>query len=128
MNINKLDKIKIGIIGIGYVGLPLAIEFGKYYKTFAYDISAKRITELNKNNDPSYQISKKEFKISSKLIFTNNSNDLDQCQIYKVECLLLILFFITLLPLVPTGNFFNNWISIVYFLPIGFLLSNINNN
>jgi len=42
-----LPKTKIGIIGLGYVGLPLAIEFGKKIEVIGYDISSKRISELN---------------------------------------------------------------------------------
>ena len=43
-------KVKIGIIGLGYVGLPLAVEFSNKYKTIGYDINKKRINELNKLN------------------------------------------------------------------------------
>ena len=42
-------KIKIGIIGLGYVGLPLALELGKYFQVIAFDINKKRINELNNN-------------------------------------------------------------------------------
>ena len=45
----------------------------------------------------------------------------------KIEVLMLISCIITLFPFVPNGNFFNNWISIIYFLPVGFLISNISN-
>ena len=46
-----MDKYTIGIIGLGYVGLPLAIEFSKKYKTYGFDISNKEIDELNKGID-----------------------------------------------------------------------------
>ena len=45
-----MDKFDIGIIGLGYVGLPLAIEFSKKYKTYGFDISSKRVDELNNGN------------------------------------------------------------------------------
>ena len=44
-------KIRIGIIGLGYVGLPLAVELGKYFQVIAFDINKKRIKELNNNRD-----------------------------------------------------------------------------
>ncbi len=77
-------KYQIGIIGLGYVGLPLAIEFGKFYNVFGYDVNPNRITQLQKNNDINGEISKKEFISSKKLIFTNNKNDIEDCNIYIV--------------------------------------------
>ena len=50
----KLEKVKIGIIGQGYVGLPLAIEFGKKYPTLGFDINKNRIDQLKKRGR-SYQ-------------------------------------------------------------------------
>ena len=51
MKLNKLENIKIAVIGQGYVGLPLAIEFGKKYETIGFDINSKRIKELEKGKD-----------------------------------------------------------------------------
>ena len=59
----NLNNKKIGVVGVGYVGLPLAIEFGKKYKTVAYDINVKRIVKLKNNIDVSGEISKNDFKI-----------------------------------------------------------------
>tara|TARA_B100001248_G_C27350380_1_gene441025 strand:- start:78 stop:1352 length:1275 start_codon:yes stop_codon:yes gene_type:complete len=53
---------EISVIGLGYVGLPLAVEFSKYYKTIGYDINSKRIEELNNYLDITLEISKKELK------------------------------------------------------------------
>jgi len=47
----NLNKVKIAVIGQGYVGLPLAFEFGKKYPTLGFDINAGRIDELNKDQD-----------------------------------------------------------------------------
>ena len=47
----NIDNIKIGIIGLGYVGLPLAVEFGKKYNTVGFDIKQNRIDELKKQMD-----------------------------------------------------------------------------
>ena len=46
-----MDKNIIGVIGLGYVGLPLSIEFSKKYKTYGFDINTKRVDELNKGLD-----------------------------------------------------------------------------
>ena len=51
---------KITVVGLGYVGLPLAIEFGKYYETIAYDVNSKRISELKRNIDNTLEINQKE--------------------------------------------------------------------
>ena len=59
---------KIALIGLGYVGLPLAIEFGKKFKVIGFDISKDRINLLKKNEDPNLEISKKEFSDSIFLI------------------------------------------------------------
>ena len=52
---------KIAVIGLGYVGLPLAVEFGKKFEVIGFDINKNRIDLLKKNEDPNLEISKKEF-------------------------------------------------------------------
>tara|TARA_Y100000590_G_scaffold423943_1_gene530309 strand:- start:1644 stop:2915 length:1272 start_codon:yes stop_codon:yes gene_type:complete len=79
---NKINKI--GIIGLGYVGLPLAIEFGKKYQTIGYDINNERIKQLKKSIDYTGEIKKKEFIQSSKLSFTNNYEDLKKLNIFII--------------------------------------------
>ena len=49
--LHSLDNIKLGIIGLGYVGLPLAVEFGKKYPTLGFDINTKRVEELKQGHD-----------------------------------------------------------------------------
>ena len=56
----KKEKIKITIIGQGYVGLPLAIEFGKKYNSVGFDINRKRIEELKIGEDTTLEVEKKE--------------------------------------------------------------------
>ena len=75
---------KIAIIGLGYVGLPLAIEFGKKREVIGFDINKDRIVELKKNNDPTLEITQQEFKDSIYLSFTTNLNDLKNCNIFIV--------------------------------------------
>jgi UDP-N-acetyl-D-glucosamine/UDP-N-acetyl-D-galactosamine dehydrogenase len=52
-----LDEARIGIIGLDYVGLPLAVEFGKYFDTLGFDIDPQRITELNAGQNRTHEIS-----------------------------------------------------------------------
>lgn len=66
---------KIAVIGLGYVGLPLAYEFSKVHDCIGYDISKKRILELKKGIDKAEEYSKDEI-LSSKLFFSNNEKDL----------------------------------------------------
>ena len=75
---------KIAIIGLGYVGLPLAIEFGKKFKVIGFDINKDRINQLKKNEDPNLEISKKEFFESINLNFSNAVDDLKSCNIFIV--------------------------------------------
>ena len=79
------SQYSIGIIGLGYVGLPLAIEFGKKYKVFAYDTNIKRIKELKNKIDINKEIELKKFNQSKKLFFTNKINELSKCNIYIVS-------------------------------------------
>ena len=80
----SLDNIRIGVVGLGYVGLPLAVEFGKVYETTGYDISLKRISELNQFNDKTLEISKREIRSSKKLSFTNLLSDIGNCNYYII--------------------------------------------
>src|SRR6056300_342123 len=79
------SDIRIAIIGLGYVGLPLAVEFAKKYQVIGFDIDQNRIEELEKNNDSTLEI--KDEVISSvrdNLNFTSNINDTKDCNIYIV--------------------------------------------
>ena len=73
----------IGIIGLGYVGLPLAIEFSKKYRVKAFDKSENRISQLKKENDITNQLTKKELnKIRHKIHYTNDIHSLKSCGIF----------------------------------------------
>ena len=74
---------KIAIIGLGYVGLPLAIEFSKKYTTIGFDKNVARINDLEKGIDKTLEVSKKELQ-SSKISFTKESSDLNDCNIYII--------------------------------------------
>ena len=77
-------NIKLAIIGLGYVGLPLAIEFGKIRNVIGFDINTHRINELKSNLDSNLDISAEDFKSSKKLKFTNNINDIKDCLIFII--------------------------------------------
>ncbi len=77
-------QIYIAVIGLGYVGLPLAVEFGKHFPTFGFDINAKRILELQRHEDHTLEVSPEEFKIASHLQFTANADDLRKANVYIV--------------------------------------------
>lgn len=83
MNIS-LDNVKIGIIGLGYVGLPLAVEFGKKFPTLGFDINASRIAELDAGTDSTLECSSEELTEAEKLQYSCQLNDLADCNVYIV--------------------------------------------
>jgi UDP-N-acetyl-D-galactosamine dehydrogenase len=77
-------KPVIGIIGLGYVGLPLAVEFGKQYRTVGFDNNPARIKELKAGIDSTLEAGREELKAARKLRFTQRPADLKPCNIYIV--------------------------------------------
>jgi UDP-N-acetyl-D-galactosamine dehydrogenase len=75
---------KIAVIGLGYVGLPLAVEFGKKYSTIGFDINQKRISELKKGYDRTLESNESEIKASKGLVFSSDVQDLLNYNIYIV--------------------------------------------
>ena len=84
--ISKIKNLKLAIVGLGYVGLPLALEFAKKRKVIGFDINKKRIEELNYGIDKNFEFTKRDLQRSKKLNFTNNSQDikLSNCYIITV--------------------------------------------
>jgi UDP-N-acetyl-D-galactosamine dehydrogenase len=80
----NLDQIKLGIIGLGYVGLPLAVEFGKQYSVIGFDINETRISELRSGLDRTLEVDEKELGLASHLRFTSQQVDLEDVQIFIV--------------------------------------------
>ncbi|MFZ9589907.1 MAG: NAD(P)-binding domain-containing protein, partial [Chitinophagaceae bacterium] len=80
------NSSKICILGLGYVGLPLAIEFSKKYKVVGFDINEKRVKELNASADETSQVESDELSeaIQSGLILTSSENTLNDCNIFIV--------------------------------------------
>ncbi len=81
MNIKKMN---VGIIGMGYVGLPLAIEFSKKLNVIGFDIKKERIKQLNKGIDLTGEVSKKEILNSKRITFSTNILELKNCNIYII--------------------------------------------
>ena len=80
-----MDKqITLCVIGQGYVGLPLAVEFGKKYPTIGFDIKEDRINELNSGIDSTLECSKEEFAESTHLSFSTKLEDIAKANIYIV--------------------------------------------
>jgi len=79
-----MQNKKIAIIGLGYVGLPLAVEFGKKRKVIAFDIDTKRIQELQNSFDNSKEVSSQELKNTKNILFTNDLIDIKNCSIFIV--------------------------------------------
>tara|TARA_Y100000816_G_C26082410_1_gene570684 strand:+ start:404 stop:1675 length:1272 start_codon:yes stop_codon:yes gene_type:complete len=81
--VKKISNINICVIGLGYVGLPLALSFSKKYKTVGYDINKIRINELNKGVDKTFEVESKEIKLS-KIVFTNDHKKLINSNVFIV--------------------------------------------
>ena len=76
--------MKIGIIGLGYVGLPLAISFLKKHDVYAFDTNKKKISELKNNYDRNHELQKNDLKKLKKIKFSNNIILLKECKIFIV--------------------------------------------
>jgi UDP-N-acetyl-D-galactosamine dehydrogenase len=81
---NSLENIRIGIIGLGYVGLPLATEFGKIYDVIGFDINKQRIDQLKKGRDITLEVNSLELNDAKYLKFSTQMNDLKSCNVYIV--------------------------------------------
>ena len=78
------NNIVIGIIGMGYVGLPLAVEFGKKYATIGFDINANRIKELKSGKDSTLEVEPEELKKVTNLQYTSELDQIAGCDVYIV--------------------------------------------
>ena len=79
-----LHKAKIAIVGLGYVGLPLAVEFGKKYSVIGFDVNSKRINQLKNGFDSTLEVESFELKKNELLSFTDNTDELAKCNIFIV--------------------------------------------
>ena len=76
--------VRLGVVGLGYVGLPLAVEFGKHFDTVGLDINHARIASLRGGHDSTMEVDAAELAGSPRLRFSNELNDLRTCTVYVV--------------------------------------------
>ena len=76
--------MRIALIGLGYVGLPLAVEFGKKYETIGFDINQARVDELKRGEDSTLEVEPQELALASQLCFTTDPEDIRDCKIFIV--------------------------------------------
>lgn len=81
---HSIDNIHIGVIGLGYVGLPLAVEFGRKIKTLGFDINQHRIEELLNGKDRTLETDSDELASANQLSFTSNLDDMRDCNFFIV--------------------------------------------
>ena len=78
------SSASIAVVGLGYVGLPLAVEFGRYRNVIGFDINESRIKELNKGIERTLEVTDEELSDAIHLSFSNNLEDLKECKIFIV--------------------------------------------
>jgi UDP-N-acetyl-D-galactosamine dehydrogenase len=82
--LKKIEDAKVAVIGLGYVGLPLAVEFGKVFNTVGFDIDARRVAELRKGKDGTLEVEPEELKAARKLRYSTDLAALRGCDFYIV--------------------------------------------
>jgi UDP-N-acetyl-D-glucosamine/UDP-N-acetyl-D-galactosamine dehydrogenase len=80
----SLRKCRIGIVGLGYVGLPLAVEFGKHFDTVGFDVKPDRIAELRAGKDSTLETTRAELREARQLSYTTDLADLKKCRVFIV--------------------------------------------
>lgn len=80
----NLGDVKLCVLGLGYVGLPLAVEFGKHLETIGFDINTSRVDELIAGKDSTLEVDSDELQAAPKLSFTSALTDVAECNVYIV--------------------------------------------
>ncbi len=80
----NLRNCRIGVVGLGYVGLPLAAEFGKHFDTTGFDVNPKRVAQLRKGRDSTLELTRAELRAAQRLRFTTDLTQLRRCQVFIV--------------------------------------------
>ena len=80
----KKNKQNIAIIGLGYVGLPLAVEFGKKFKTVGFDINKTRVDQLKSGTDITLEVDDKNLKKAENLSYTSDTKEIARCNFYII--------------------------------------------
>tara|TARA_A100001391_G_scaffold160_2_gene310 strand:+ start:9124 stop:10392 length:1269 start_codon:yes stop_codon:yes gene_type:complete len=79
-----MDNLKLAVVGLGYVGLPLAVEFGKHRSVVGFDINPQRISALQAGHDNTLEVSDEELAAASGLVFSASPEALQDCNVYIV--------------------------------------------
>ena len=80
----RLQKCRIGVVGLGYVGLPLAVEFGKHFETVGFDVNPQRVAQLRKGRDSTLEVSAEELRAAQRLTYTTDLDGLRRCRVFIV--------------------------------------------
>jgi UDP-N-acetyl-D-galactosamine dehydrogenase len=80
----NLRKCRIAVVGLGYVGLPLAVEFGKHFETIGFDVNPHRVAQLRKGRDSTLEVSRAELRSARRLTFTTDLERLRRCRVFIV--------------------------------------------
>ena len=80
----SINELRIGVIGLGYVGLPLAVEFGNKFQTLGFDINQHRIAELSDGKDRTLEVDSEELTAAKQLSFSSTIEDLKVCNFFIV--------------------------------------------
>ena len=78
------DKVVIGVIGLGYVGLPLAVEFGRHRKVIGFDVNLNRVQELRRGTDSTREVASSDLTAAEHLVFSTDPADLVECSVFIV--------------------------------------------
>ena len=80
----NLRNLRVGVIGLGYVGLPLAVEFGKRFNTIGFDVKQDRVDELRRGQDSTLETTPEELAAATRLACTTRLADLKECRVFIV--------------------------------------------
>jgi UDP-N-acetyl-D-galactosamine dehydrogenase len=80
----SLNQVQLAIVGLGYVGLPLAVEFGKKRSVIGFDVNAKRVAELQSGQDHTLEVEPEELKQAQFLTYSTDPNALSGCNVFIV--------------------------------------------
>ncbi|GIK33800.1 MAG: UDP-N-acetyl-D-galactosamine dehydrogenase [Gammaproteobacteria bacterium] len=84
LDLDKIDQTRVAIIGLGYVGLPLAVEYGRHYDTVGFDINAARVAELQSGRDSTLEASPEELAAARRLRYTTDLEQLRDRDVFIV--------------------------------------------
>src|SRR5262250_1391809 len=80
----RLRNCRVAVVGLGYVGLPLAVEFGKHFETIGFDVNPQRIAQLRKGRDSTLEVTRAELRAAQLVSFTSELKKLASCHVFLV--------------------------------------------